>query len=172
MQFADDLVCICFKSAVVACGVVYAAARRFQVPLPENPPWWKAFDAEKYGIDEVCKVLAHLYSLPKAQYISVCRDGDFSSSNKSSDSQLQPMGHCGLPNDGASIAVVFRWGIVDCLMMEQELPWSGLPANNDSTEAKTAPSGSVESGGSKDLTKVASEMLKEHKKSDDKSKAP
>jgi len=47
--------CVCFKSAVVACGVVYAAARRFQVPLPENSPWWKAFDAEKYGIDEVCK---------------------------------------------------------------------------------------------------------------------
>ena len=61
--------------------LVYAAARRFQVPLPENPPWWKAFDAEKYGIDEVCEVLAHLYSLPKAQYISVCKDGDFSSSN-------------------------------------------------------------------------------------------
>ncbi|KAJ6767889.1 CYCLIN [Salix koriyanagi] len=58
--------CVRFKSAVVACGVVYAAARRFQVPLPENPPWWKAFDAEKSGIDEVCRVLAHLYSLPKA----------------------------------------------------------------------------------------------------------
>ncbi|KAJ6900568.1 hypothetical protein NC652_026621 [Populus alba x Populus x berolinensis] len=35
----------------------------------------------------------------------------------------------------------------------KELPWSGLPANNDSTEAKAAPSRSVESGGSKDLTK-------------------
>lgn len=81
--------CVRFKSAVVACGVVYAAARRFQVPLPENPPWWKAFDAEKSGIDEVCRVLAHLYSLPKAQYVSVCKDGDFSFSNKSSDSQLQ-----------------------------------------------------------------------------------
>lgn len=75
----------------MACGVVYAAARRFQVPLPENPPWWKAFDAEKSGIDEVCRVLAHLYSLPKAQYVSVCKDGDFSFSNKSSDSQLQPV---------------------------------------------------------------------------------
>ncbi|KAL3579286.1 hypothetical protein D5086_020790 [Populus alba] len=72
----------------------------------------------------------------------------------------------------SSKAVVFRWSMVDCLMMEKELPWSGLPANNDSTEAKAAPSRSVESGGSKDLTKVASEMLKEHKKSDDKSKAP
>ncbi|XP_057736604.1 cyclin-L1-1 [Arachis stenosperma] len=82
--------CVRFKSEVVACGVVYAAARRFQVPLPENPPWWKAFDAEKSGIDEVCRVLAHLYSLPKAQYTPVCKDGDsFSFSNKSIESKSQ-----------------------------------------------------------------------------------
>ena len=60
--------CVRFKSEVVACGVVYAAARRFQELLPENPPWWKAFDAVKSGIDEVCRVLALLYRLPKAQY--------------------------------------------------------------------------------------------------------
>ncbi|CAK7325529.1 unnamed protein product [Dovyalis caffra] len=136
--------CVRFKSAVVACGVVYAAARRFQVPLPESPPWWKAFDAEKSGIDEVCRVLAHLYSLPKAQYISVCKDGDFSFSIKSSDSQLQPV--------------------------PKELPRSSLPTNNDSTEAKAAPSGNVESSGSKDITKVASDKLKESKRSDDESK--
>lgn len=76
----------------MACGVVYAAARRFQVPLPENPPWWKAFDAEKSGIDEVCRVLAHLYSLPKAQYIPVCKDGDsFTFSNRSWDPLSQPV---------------------------------------------------------------------------------
>lgn len=83
----------------------------------KNQPWWKALDAEKSGIDEVCKVLAHLYSPPQAQYISVCKDGNFLSSNMSSDSQLQPvlklgccfqMEHGGLPNDVASIAVVFR----------------------------------------------------------------
>lgn len=79
-----------FKSEVVACGVVYAAARRFQVPLPENPPWWKAFDADKSGIDEVCRVLAHLYRLPKAQYIPVCKEGgSFATSNRSWDSQHQ-----------------------------------------------------------------------------------
>ncbi|QCE07383.1 cyclin T [Vigna unguiculata] len=81
--------CVRFKSEVVACGVVYAAARRFQVPLPENPPWWKAFDGEKSGIDEVCRVLAHLYSLPKAQYIPFCKDGDFTFSNKSLESKSQ-----------------------------------------------------------------------------------
>ncbi|KAJ6357868.1 hypothetical protein OIU78_005663 [Salix suchowensis] len=57
----------------------------------KNHPWWKALDAEKSGIDEVCKVLAHVYSPPQAQYISVCKDGKFSSSNMSSDSQLQPV---------------------------------------------------------------------------------
>ncbi|VFQ87504.1 unnamed protein product [Cuscuta campestris] len=82
--------CVRFKSEVVACGVVYAAARRFQVPLPENPPWWKAFDADKAGIDEVCRVLAHLYSLPKAQYMPVCKEaGSFSTSNRSWDSPSQ-----------------------------------------------------------------------------------
>ncbi|KDO48487.1 hypothetical protein CISIN_1g021552mg [Citrus sinensis] len=82
--------CVRFKSEVVACGVVYAAARRFQIPLPENPPWWKAFDAEKSGIDEVCRVLAHLYSLPKAKYIPVCKDGtSFTFSSKTVDSQPQ-----------------------------------------------------------------------------------
>lgn len=84
--------CVRFKSEVVACGVVYAAARRFQVPLPENPPWWKAFDADKSGIDEVCRVLAHLYSLPKAQYIPVCKDGDsFTFSSNKWNSQSQPV---------------------------------------------------------------------------------
>ncbi|KAF3454394.1 hypothetical protein FNV43_RR04841 [Rhamnella rubrinervis] len=104
--------CVRFKSEVVACGVVYAAARRFQVPLPENPPWWKAFDADKSGIDEVCRVLAHLYSLPKAQYIPVCKDGDsFTFSNKSWDSQSQSVpkevSQCSpLANDDASASKV------------------------------------------------------------------
>lgn len=63
-----------FKSEVVACGVVYAAARRFSVSLPENPPWWKVFDAEKGDIEEVCNVLANLYQRPKASYIEVSKD--------------------------------------------------------------------------------------------------
>lgn len=90
MNSLRTTLCVRFKSEVVACGVVYAAARRFQVPLPENPPWWKAFDADKSGIDEVCRVLAHLYSLPKAQYVPVCKEGgSFATSNRSWDSPHQ-----------------------------------------------------------------------------------
>lgn len=99
MSSLRTTLCVRFKSEVVACGVVYAAARRFQVPLPENPPWWKAFDADKSGIDEVCRVLAHLYSLPKAQYIPVCKEGgSFSTTSKSWDPQPQPMSKVNLPS--------------------------------------------------------------------------
>ncbi|XP_059432303.1 cyclin-L1-1 [Corylus avellana] len=134
--------CVRFKSEVVACGVVYAAARRFQVPLPENPPWWKAFDAEKSGIDEVCRVLAHLYSLSKAQYIPVCKDGDsFTFSSQSKDSQSQPV--------------------------SKELPQASPTANTELASAAVNP----ESSGSKDaLVRVAIDKLKETKKSDDEPK--
>ncbi|KAL9262790.1 Cyclin-L1-1-like protein [Drosera capensis] len=89
--------CVRFKSEVVACGVVYASARRFQVPFPEEPPWWKVFDADKSGIDEVCRVLAHLYSRPKAKYIAVCKDAtSFMTSIKSWDTPSQPV-----PKDGS-----------------------------------------------------------------------
>ncbi|CAN1762171.1 CYCL1-1, partial [Linum perenne] len=133
--------CVRFKSEVVACGVVYAAARRFQVPLPENPPWWKAFDADKSSIDEICRVLAHLYSLPKAQYMSVCKDGDFSFTNRPLD----------LPSQSVS----------------KDAPQTSSPANNDAS--KTTPTMvNVESGGSKGtLIKAASGKLNDSKKGDD-----
>ncbi|XP_022932108.1 cyclin-L1-1-like isoform X5 [Cucurbita moschata] len=139
--------CVRFKSEVVACGVVYAAARRFQVPLPENPPWWKAFDAEKLGIDEVCRVLAHLYTLPKAQYIPVCKDGDtFTFSNKSLDSQSLPV--------------------------SKEVPRSSPTAIDDASIAKSIPGTNPESGGSKDeMVKSSLHKLKESKKCDDESKS-
>ncbi|XP_031279808.1 cyclin-L1-1 [Pistacia vera] len=138
--------CVRFKSEVVACGVVYAAARRFHVPLPENPPWWKAFDAEKSGIDEVCKVLAHLYSLPKAQYIPVSKDGTvFTFSSKSVDSQPHST--------------------------PKEVPQSPS-ANNDATVNKMASAPVIpESSGSKGaMVKAGADKLKESKKSDAESK--
>ncbi|XP_023525559.1 cyclin-L1-1-like isoform X3 [Cucurbita pepo subsp. pepo] len=139
--------CVRFKSEVVACGVVHAAARRFQVPLPENPPWWKAFDAEKLGIDEVCRVLAHLYTLPKAQYIPVCKDGDtFTFSNKSLDSQSLPV--------------------------SKEVPRSSPTANDGASIAKAIAGTNPESGGSKDeMVKSSLHKLKESKKCDDDSKS-
>ncbi|KAJ6790648.1 cyclin-L1-1 [Iris pallida] len=102
--------CVRFKSEVVACGVVYAAARRFQVPLPENPPWWLVFDADQYGIEEICRVLAHLYTLPKAEYIPVYKDNDaFTSKNKTPETPAQVTKE-NLPNGGSIDAITSTTG--------------------------------------------------------------
>ncbi|KAI3470544.1 hypothetical protein Pfo_027207 [Paulownia fortunei] len=137
--------CVRFKSEVVACGVVYAAARRFQVPLPENPPWWKAFDADKSGIDEVCRVLAHLYSLPKAQYIPVCKEGgSFATSNRSWDS------HQSVSKDGSL---------------------AGTTTNEDTNTSKGSSTAVNEEVGKVELIKAALDKLKESKQSDGESKS-
>ncbi|KAK9084827.1 hypothetical protein Sjap_025238 [Stephania japonica] len=139
--------CVRFKSEVVACGVVYAASRRFQVPLPENPPWWKAFDADKSGIDEVCRVLAHLYSLPKAKYISVCKEEETFTSNKTNGAQTQAV-----PKDGSL---------------------NGAATGNDSNTPTAAVPAvvSIETGGSKgSMLKAALDKLKDSKKTDDEPK--
>ncbi|KAL5140285.1 Cyclin-L1-1 [Glycine soja] len=141
--------CVRFKSEVVACGVVYAAACRFQVPLPENPLWWKAFDGEKSGIDEVCRVLAHLYSLPKAQYIPVRKDGDFTFSNKSSESKSQST-----PK-------------MPTLSIFIDVPQNSPPADTDNSVPKGAQGeANIESNGGKG----AMVKLKDSKRSDDEPK--
>ncbi|XP_073034291.1 cyclin-L1-1 [Primulina eburnea] len=137
--------CVRFKSEVVACGVVYAAARRFQVPLPENPPWWKAFDADKSGIDEVCRVLAHLYSLPKAQYIPVCKEGgSFATSNRSWDS----------PNQSVS----------------KDVSLVGTTTNEGAGTVKVSSTSFSQEVGKDETVKAALDKLKESKRSDDESK--
>ncbi|XP_021773017.1 cyclin-L1-1-like isoform X2 [Chenopodium quinoa] len=140
--------CVRFKSEVVACGVVYAAARRFGVPLPENPPWWKVFDADKAGIDEVCRVLAHLYSRPKAKYIPVCKESvSFTSSNKSWDSQ-----NTAVPKEGSLNTPV-------------------ASADTGVTKTAAGAAASIDTGGSRDaLVKQALDKMKDSKRSDDESK--
>lgn len=91
-----------FKGEVVACGIIFLAARQLrvslltvvliagtmqhsetcldthslllQVPLPENPAWWDLFSVAKQDLLEVaCEVLS-LYHLPKAEYAPISRD--------------------------------------------------------------------------------------------------
>ncbi|CAL2275331.1 unnamed protein product [Prunus armeniaca] len=128
----------------VCCGVVYAAAWRFQVPLPENPPWWKAFDAEKSGIDEVCRVLAHLYSLPKAKYVPVCKDGDsFTFSNKSCNSQPRPIPKAAAevnPESGGSKGVLAKLAIdklEDSKESDESMPIEGEAIEDFSIKSKS-----------------------------------
>ncbi|XP_073008592.1 cyclin-L1-1 [Typha latifolia] len=133
--------CVRFKSEVVACGVVYAAARRFQVPLPEDPPWWTVFDADEAGIQEVCRVLAHLYTLPKAQYNPVYKDNDsFTSLSKTPE------------------APVPKENIVNGNANDTSTP-KEVASNTDTSLSKDA------------LIKAALDKLKDSKKVDDDSKS-
>ncbi|KAI5074819.1 hypothetical protein GOP47_0010780 [Adiantum capillus-veneris] len=63
--------CVSYPSNVIACGIIYAAARLLSVALPENPPWWALFDVTSDQIRSICAVLADLYRQPKAQFIDV-----------------------------------------------------------------------------------------------------
>jgi hypothetical protein len=58
----------------VACGVIYAAARRLRYPLPDDPPWQEAFAVKQENIDKVVRALAYLYRQPKAKYIEVVKE--------------------------------------------------------------------------------------------------
>ena len=37
---------VCYQPAVIACAVLWLAARIAQVKLPTSPPWWELFEAE------------------------------------------------------------------------------------------------------------------------------
>jgi hypothetical protein len=52
--------CVRFNAEVVACGVIFYAARRLAVRLPEAPPWWDMFNVQLADIHEVARMLAAL----------------------------------------------------------------------------------------------------------------
>ena len=55
--------CVRFNAEVVACGVIFYAARRMRVALPVAPPWWTLFNVELKDIEEVARMLEALYTV-------------------------------------------------------------------------------------------------------------
>lgn len=66
--------CVRFKAEVVACGILFLAARRLKLPMPESPPWWEAFEATEHQVHCVCAILLDLYSRPRAEYVVLARN--------------------------------------------------------------------------------------------------
>eukprot|EP00899_Mesostigma_viride_P013039 jgi/Mesvir1/21736/Mv04146-RA.1 len=77
---SEAVYCHALSFLVVACGIIYLAARRLQVPLPEDPPWWLLFNVTLPQIVEVCRVITNMYTLPKATYIPLVPEGTVLSS--------------------------------------------------------------------------------------------
>lgn len=73
--------CVRFKSETVACGIVFMAARRCQVALPEHheltpgrrQSWWEVCGVPQQDVYTVATELHQLYSLPKAEYVRLKR---------------------------------------------------------------------------------------------------
>jgi hypothetical protein len=63
--------CVRYKAEVVACGLLFLAARRQGVPMPENPPWWEVFGVDQNQLLEVARSLVDLLEQPKAVYVAV-----------------------------------------------------------------------------------------------------
>ncbi|KAL4429015.1 hypothetical protein ABPG77_006054 [Micractinium sp. CCAP 211/92] len=61
--------CVRFRAEAVACGILFTAARKLQIPLPEDPAWWLLFEVKEEELVEVCRTLCHLYAQPRAQNV-------------------------------------------------------------------------------------------------------
>jgi hypothetical protein len=66
--------CVRHRAGVVACGVLFTAARRRGVPMPEAPPWWELFGVGVEQLRDVCAALTQLYALPRAEYVALGED--------------------------------------------------------------------------------------------------
>ncbi|PVU89169.1 hypothetical protein BB559_005214 [Furculomyces boomerangus] len=53
---------ITFQPQTIACASILLATRKYGVCLPDNPAWYKVFDANKDDIDCVAKMILQLYS--------------------------------------------------------------------------------------------------------------
>ncbi|KAL0037214.1 hypothetical protein WJX79_006696 [Trebouxia sp. C0005] len=66
--------CVRFKGEIVACGIIFLAARQLRIPLPEDPAWWDLFNVAKHDLLEVACEVLDLYKLPKAEYAPISKD--------------------------------------------------------------------------------------------------
>ncbi|KAK7501860.1 hypothetical protein BaRGS_00006946 [Batillaria attramentaria] len=57
-----------YQPEAVACACIFLAARRLQVPLPSNPPWYELFRVDRLDIEAICMALLHLYARAKPNY--------------------------------------------------------------------------------------------------------
>uniref|UniRef100_A0A0C3TIV6 Cyclin N-terminal domain-containing protein n=1 Tax=Guillardia theta (strain CCMP2712) TaxID=905079 RepID=A0A0C3TIV6_GUITC len=56
-NYANDayrsIICLKYPAYVLACGAIFLASRDLGINLPEDPPWWNLFDAEKEQVESI-----------------------------------------------------------------------------------------------------------------------
>lgn len=56
-----------YSPEVIACACIFLSARMLKIPLPNNPPWFLAFDATEAQIVDICENILALYDRPKVR---------------------------------------------------------------------------------------------------------
>lgn len=63
--------CLTLRPEAIACGILFLAARRLGIPLPEDPPWWLPLGASTEEVHHVASTLCALYRKPAPEYVSL-----------------------------------------------------------------------------------------------------
>lgn len=65
--------CVRYKADVVAAAMLYLAARRLRIALPEQAgqEWWRLFINDHAILEDICQQMDLLYSKPKPIFIDV-----------------------------------------------------------------------------------------------------
>lgn len=61
--------CVRYPPEVIACSAVFLAARRLQVGLPSNPPWYNVFGATTEDVEAVAVAVTQLYDEMKLTWL-------------------------------------------------------------------------------------------------------
>jgi cyclin L len=56
-----------YPAVEIACAAIFMAARKENIALPDNPPWWKIMMNDKGRLLDICDAILGLYELPKVR---------------------------------------------------------------------------------------------------------
>lgn len=69
--------CVRYRAEIVACGILYVAAKRSSTPMPEHPPWWRVFiggSGSEEVLAAVVREIIEVEKLPRAEYVVLVKD--------------------------------------------------------------------------------------------------
>jgi len=63
------------RPEVLACAAIFLAARHLQLKLPESPPWYHLFEAQKEDVEKTANMITALYTIPRHRFEKLDGDG-------------------------------------------------------------------------------------------------
>lgn len=84
------MLCVTQPAECVACGVLFMALRRLNIPMPEHPnSWWEAFGVSTETVISTVGTMSELYTKDRPQYVALGKD--FTADSKSQVTNNPPV---------------------------------------------------------------------------------